>query len=152
MQFSQLAQVFPLILAPGVIAMARRQRVFRWLDGPVRVWLAVIGAAVLWTVLLSLAYSEPISRAVIARGVLQGLVAACADTWATRKAKTQEEPAPPEQSASKAPAGTFSDDRSTEVAAPPLTPENTGARREMDLDWKDSPSGVHGVRGEGGGA
>jgi hypothetical protein len=141
MQFSQLAQFFPLVLAPGVIAMVRRQKRLAWLDGPVRVWAAVVGAAVLWTLLLALAYEEPITRSTVARGVLMGLTAALADTWATRKAKAQEEPPPAQEQASPA----VADDRSTEVVAPPLTPENTGTRREMDLDWKDSPSS--GVRG-----
>lgn len=133
--FPQIAQLFPLVLAPGVVALARRQKRLAWLDGLLLVGLCVVGAAVLWTLLIAVAYEEPISRAVVARGVLMGLAAVCADTWATRKAKAQEEPAVREETPSAAPT----------IAAPPdLTPRNDVPRREMDLDFAGDPkpSGV----------
>lgn len=128
--FPQLAQVFPLILAPGVIALARKQRRLAWLDGPVLVGLAVIGAAVLWTLLLAMAYEETITRSVVARGVLLGIVAVAGDTWATRKRKAQEEPAPAQETPSAAP--------TVEVVPPEMTPRNDVPRpREMQLDFRD---------------
>lgn len=127
MQFSQLVQLFPLILAPGVIALARRQKRLAWLDGPVLVWSAVVGAAVLWTLLLALAYSEPITRGVVARGVLLGLLSACADTWATRKAKPAEGASPAQQTPSAAPTAPL-DSMPSEVPAV-----------AMDLDFEKDP-------------
>jgi hypothetical protein len=43
--FPQIAQLFPLVLAPGVVALARRQRPLARIDGPLLVGLCVIGAA-----------------------------------------------------------------------------------------------------------
>ena len=90
--FPQVAQFFPLILAPGVVALARRQQRLAWLDGPLLVWSCVVGAAVLWTLLLAAAMGEGITRAVIGRGVFMGLTSALADTWATRKKADPPEP------------------------------------------------------------
>lgn len=87
MTIASLMQVFPLFLAPAVVDMARRQR-FKWLDGILLVWLAVVGAAVLWTVVLGLAMGEPLSREMVARGILCGLVAAVERTLRTGKGRT----------------------------------------------------------------
>ena len=129
--FPQIAQFFPLILAPGVIAMVRRQKPFRWLDGPLLVWLAVIGAAVLWTLLIALAYSEAITRGVVGRGVLLGITAALADTWATRKKLDPEAFAEVRLPMPSAPP--------TDVALPDLTPDTAGTARAMDLDFAADP-------------
>jgi hypothetical protein len=130
--FPQIAQLFPLVLAPGVVALARRQRPLARIDGPLLVGLCVIGAAVLWTLLLAVAYEEPVTRSVVARGILMGLASVCADTWATRKAKAQEGPAAREETPSAAPT----------VAAPPdLTPRpDVPKPREMQLNFDDAGS------------
>ncbi len=125
--FPQVAQLFPLVLAPGVVALARRQRPLARIDGPLLVGLCVVGAAVLWTLLLAVAYEEPITRSVVARGILMGLASVCADTWATRKAKTQEEPAPAAETPSAEP--------TVEAAPPDLTPRNDVPRGTMDLEF-----------------
>ena len=131
MPFSSVAQFFPLILAPGVVALARRQRRLAWIDGPLLVWSCVVGAAVLWTLVLAAAMGEDITRAVIGRGVLLGLTSALADTWATRKGKAQEEAAPVPETPSAEP--------TVEAAPVDLTPRNDVPRREMDLDFGSSP-------------
>jgi hypothetical protein len=123
--FPQVAQFFPLILAPGVVALARRQKRLAWIDGPLLVWCCVVGAAVLWTLLLAAAMGEDITRAVVARGVIMGLTSALADTWATRK--TADPPEPDAQVPADAP---------TVVAAPPdVTPVAPSGARAMDLDF-----------------
>ena len=127
MPFSSVAQFFPLILAPGVVALARRQRRLAWIDGPLLVWSCVVGAAVLWTLLIAVAYEEPITRGVVGRGVLLGLTSALADTWATRKGKAQEEAAPAPETPSAEP--------TVEAAPPDLTPRNDVPRGTMDLEF-----------------
>lgn len=130
--FPQVAQFFPLILAPGVVALARRQRRLAWIDGPLLVWACVVGAAVLWTLLLAAAMGEDITRGVVGRGVLLGLTSALADTWATRKGKAQEEAAPAPETPSAEP--------TVEAAPVDLTPRNDLPRepREMQLNFDDS--------------
>ena len=125
--FPQVAQFFPLILAPGVVALARRQRRLAWIDGPLLVWSCVVGAAVLWTLLLAAAMGEDITRGVVGRGVLLGLTSALADTWATRKGKAQEEAAPVPETPSAEP--------TVEAAPPDLTPRNDVPRGTMDLEF-----------------
>ena len=127
MPFSSVAQFFPLILAPGVVALARRQRRLAWIDGPLLVWSCVVGAAVLWTLVLAAAMGEDITRGVVGRGVLLGLTAALADTWATRKGKAQEEAAPAAETPSAEP--------TVEAAPPDLTPRNDVPRGTMDLEF-----------------
>ena len=127
MPFSSVAQFFPLILAPGVVALARRQRRLAWIDGPLLVWACVVGAAVLWTLLLAAAMGEDITRGVVGRGVLLGLTSALADTWATRKGKAQEEAAPAAETPSAEP--------TVEAAPPDLTPRNDVPRGTMDLEF-----------------
>ena len=126
--FPQVAQFFPLILAPGVVALARRQQRLAWIDGPLLVWACVVGAAVLWTLLLAAAMGESITRAVIARGVIMGLTSALADTWATRKKAD-----PPEPDA-QVPA-----DAPTVVSAPPdVTPlpeSRVMPKGALSSDW-----------------
>lgn len=87
MPIATLMQVFPLFLAPAVVDMARRQR-FKWLDGVLLVWSAVVGAAVLWTIVLGLAMGEHVSREMVARGILCGLVAAVERTLRTGKGRS----------------------------------------------------------------
>lgn len=79
-QFATLAQFFSVLLAPAAIDAARRTKRLGWLDGMLLVWLAVVGAAVLWTVVIGLALGEPIGRTMVARGLLCGLVA-CVERW-----------------------------------------------------------------------
>ena len=57
MNFEAISQFFPVILAPGVVALARGRwpGVHRAVDGLI-VWAAVIGAAVVWAVLLGIAF------------------------------------------------------------------------------------------------
>ena len=128
MPFSSVAQFFPLILAPGVVALARRQRRLAWIDGPLLVWSCVVGAAVLWTLVLAAAMGEDITRAVIARGVIMGLTSALADTWATRN--KADSPGPDAQVPADAP---------TVVSAPPdVTPlpvERTVPKGALSSDW-----------------
>ena len=122
--FPQVAQFFPLILAPGVVALARRQQRLAWIDGPLLVWACVVGAAVLWTLVLAAAMGEDITRAVVARGVIMGLTAALADTWATRKTPAAEPQVPPEPP--------------TVPAAPDVTPlpvERTVPKGALSSDW-----------------
>jgi len=54
-----LLRLFPLVLAPAVVRIARATRL-RWLDGALLVWLAVAGAGVAWTVVIGLATGEAI--------------------------------------------------------------------------------------------
>ena len=131
--FAQVSQFFPLVLAPGVVALARRQKRLAWLDGPLLVWSCVVGAAVLWTLLIAVAYEEPITRGVVGRGVLLGLTSALADTWATRKGKAQEVAAPAAETPSAEP--------TVEAAPVDLTPRNDLPRepREMDLNFDRDP-------------
>ena len=89
--FEAISQFFPVILAPGVVALARGRwpGVHRAVDGLI-VWLAVIGAACVWAVLLGIAFGEPFGPDMVRRGFVLGLVSACAHTWATYKPKPKE--------------------------------------------------------------
>ena len=96
MNFEAIAQFFPVILAPGVVALARGRwpGVHRAVDGLI-VWLAVIGAAVVWAVLLGAAFGEPFGPDMVRRGFVLGLVSACAHTWATFKKPAAAAPSIP---------------------------------------------------------
>lgn len=122
--FQSLAELFPVILAPGVVALARGRwpRVHKAVDGLI-VWLAVIGAGVLWALVIGAAFGEPFGHEMVRRGFLLGLLAACGHTLAKYRPKEAEP-----ESAPSAP---------DTIAAPPqLTPENTGARPpKMDLEF-----------------
>ena len=141
--FSQVSQFFPLILAPGVVALARRQKRLAWIDGPLLVWSCVVGAAVLWTLLLAAAMGEDIGRAVVARGVIMGLTSALADTWATRKTVDPPEPDAllPGQVRGTSPSGGsvtvegVVGPRDTQVAPVDVTPMAPSGMRAMDLDF-----------------
>lgn len=95
--FEAIAQFFPVILAPGVVALARGRwpRVHKAVDGLI-VWLAVIGAGVLWALVIGVAFGEPFSREMVRRGFLLGLLAACAHTWVKYQPKAEEAPSEPE--------------------------------------------------------
>lgn len=80
MSFAEISRLFPLVLAPAVVALARRQKRVVWLDGIVLVWLAVCGAAVLWALLIAVTAGEAIGPEVVRRGLLMGLVAAATHT------------------------------------------------------------------------
>lgn len=90
MTFHIAAQFFPLVIAPGVIAYVRR----RWpdtvksgfLDGPV-VWLFVVLAAVLFSLLIDFALGVTLGIDTFRRGVLLGLTSASAHTLVTGKGK-----------------------------------------------------------------
>lgn len=75
MTIATMMQAFSVLLAPAAIDAARRTKRLGWLDGMLLVWTAVVGAAVLWTVLIGLAFGEPLSRGMVSQGVLCGLVA-----------------------------------------------------------------------------
>lgn len=94
--FEAIAQFFPVILAPGVVALARGRwpGVHRAVDGLI-VWAAVIGAACVWAVLLGAAFGEPFGPDMVRRGFVLGLVSACAHTWARYQGKPQAESIPP---------------------------------------------------------
>jgi hypothetical protein len=146
--FAQVSQFFPLVLAPATIRLARQQKRLAGLDGILLVWATVVGAAVLWTVFLAVVFDEPVGRDVVRRGLVLGVVAAFGHTLATGKGKGLL-PAQP----SAAPPGTVSlpmpPAPPTEIAPVDVTPANTGAQREMDLDWgspKDGGEGAGEVR------
>jgi hypothetical protein len=88
--FHLAAQFFPLVIAPGIVAIVRR----RWptlvtsgaIDGLV-VWLAVVLAAVLFSLLIDFAFGATIGIDTYRRGVLLGLTSATAHTLATGKGK-----------------------------------------------------------------
>ncbi len=90
MTFVDIARIFPLVIAPGVIAYIRR----RWpalvtmgaLDGLV-VWLFVVLAAVLFSLLVDFAFGVPVTLDAFRRGVLLGLTSTTAHTLATGKGK-----------------------------------------------------------------
>jgi len=90
MPFHDLAQFFPLVIAPGLIAYARR----RWpslvangsLDGLV-VWLFVVLAAVLFSLAIDFAFGAPVTLDAFRRGVLLGLTSATAHTLVTGKGR-----------------------------------------------------------------
>jgi predicted cobalt transporter CbtA len=92
-----ITQHFPLIIAPGVVAYVRR----RWpavvssgfLDG-LLVWLAVVIAAVAFSLLVDFAFGVPLTIDAFRRGVLLGLTSATAHTLATGKGKAARQPAP----------------------------------------------------------
>ena len=94
--FEAISQFFPVILAPGVVALARGRwpGVHRAVDGLI-VWAAVIGAAVVWAVILGIAFGEPFGPDMVRRGFVLGLVSACAHTWATFKKPAAEAPSIP---------------------------------------------------------
>lgn len=121
--FESIAQFFPLVLAPGVVALARGRwpGVHRAVDG-LLVWLAVTGAAVLWTLAIGAAFGEPFGPDMVRRGFLLGLVSACGHTLAKYRPKPAD---PPEPDA---------------VAAPPPKDTPFTATRDaekvgMDLDF-----------------
>ena len=138
-----LPRLFPLVLAPAVVRIARATRL-RWLDGALLVWLAVAGAGVAWTVVIGLATGEAISRAMVARGLLMGLAAAAVHTLATGKGRGLL-PAQPNAAPPKTVSLPMPDAPPTEVAPVDITPANTGAQREMDLDWGSPKDGVRGA-------
>lgn len=125
--FQAISEFFPVILAPGVVALARGRwpGVHRAVDG-LLVWLAVVGAAVLWALVLGAAHGEPVGYEMVRRGFVLGLVSACAHTL-VRKPKA-EEPAP------------------AEVPAAPVTPETSGVHAqpvvEESIAWGPRPSGT----------
>jgi predicted cobalt transporter CbtA len=88
--FHLAAQFFPLVIAPGIVAFVRR----RWpalvtsgaIDGLV-VWLAVVLAAVGFSLLIDFAFGATIGIDTYRRGVLLGLTSATAHTLATGKGK-----------------------------------------------------------------
>lgn len=134
--FSQIAQFFPVVLAPGVVAIVRRQKPLPWLDGPVVVWLAVCGAAVLWAIVCGLATGESFGPEMVRRGLLLGLVSACAHTLASGKDKAAE--APSQATLDAAPGGVV---ELPPVLAPPdvtpipPTPDTRGAAGALSSDW-----------------
>lgn len=132
--FPQIAQFFPVVLAPGVVALVRRQRPLPWLDGPVVVWLAVCGAAVLWAIVCGLATGESFGPEMVRRGLLLGLVSACAHTLATGKGKPAEVATPPGDTPSEA--------APTLVAAPPdVTPAPPSGMRQLPAGALSEPWG-----------
>lgn len=88
MPITTLAQVFPLLLAPAVIAWARRQKPLAFLDGALLVWTCVIGAAVLWTALIDLATGVSLGLETAARGLLCGVVSTITHTLLTGKGRS----------------------------------------------------------------
>jgi hypothetical protein len=90
MAFLPAAQLFPLIIAPGVVAYVRR----RWpatvtsgaIDG-LLVWLFVVLAAVAFSLLIDFAFGVTLGIDAFRRGVLLGLTSATAHTLATGKGK-----------------------------------------------------------------
>jgi hypothetical protein len=90
MTFVTAAQFFPLVIAPGIVAYIRR----RWpvvvssgaIDGLV-VWLAVVIAAVAFSLLIDFAFGVPLTIDAFRRGVLLGLTSATAHTLATGKGR-----------------------------------------------------------------
>lgn len=119
--FEAISQFFPVVLAPGVVALARGRwpKVHKAVDGLI-VWAAVIGAAVLWAMVIGAAFGESFSREMVRRGFLLGLVSACGHTLLRRPKPAEEAP---EASAPD-----------TVVAPPPVTPETHG-QGKMDLDF-----------------
>jgi hypothetical protein len=95
--FHTFAQLFPLVIAPGVIAYIRR----RWpstvasgaIDGLV-VWLFVVLAAVLFSLVIDFAFGVSLTIDAFRRGVLLGLTSATAHTLATGKGRPVA-PSPP---------------------------------------------------------
>jgi len=75
MTLATMMQIFSVLLVPAAMDLARRQRRLWWLDGMLLVWTVVVGAAVLWTVVIGLAFGERITPALVAQGLLCGLVA-----------------------------------------------------------------------------
>lgn len=90
--FEAIAQFFPVILAPGVVALARGRwpGVHKAVDGLI-VWAAVIGAGVLWALVLGAAFGEPFGHEMVRRGFLLGLLAACGHTLAKYRPKPTEQ-------------------------------------------------------------
>ena len=80
MTIATLMQVFSVLLVPAAVDLARRQKRLWWLDGMLLVWTVVVGAAVLWTILVGLAFGERLTPALVAQGLLCGLVA-CVERW-----------------------------------------------------------------------
>lgn len=134
-EIQQLTHVFPLLLAPAVIALARRQRRLAWLDGMALVWLAVCGAAVLWTVVLGLAMGEALNRAMVARGLLTGLVAAVSHSFTNGKGRgllpTVDPPQPDAPAAVSIPADV--------IPRPPVSSAAPTVLTLPDLDFSKDP-------------
>jgi hypothetical protein len=121
MTFQQVAQLFPLVVAPGVVAYVRR----RWpalvahgyLDGLV-VWLAVVLAAVLFSLLIDFAFGVPITMDGFRRGILLGFTSATTHTLATGKGRAAEAPA-----AEPSVPAVVVDEEKTRVAVSPWPPK-----------------------------
>jgi hypothetical protein len=129
--FAALAQAFPAVIAPGIVAYVRR----RWptvghdVDG-LLVWLAVVLAAVAWEVVIGLAFGMREPLLLVRNGIALGVVAASAHTLATGAGKPANAPA--------------QSDASTLQGAPSDATPGATARPwppKADLEWSDDKRG-----------
>lgn len=91
--FQDLANLFPAILAPALVAHLRRRCPV--IDGAL-VLFCVAVAGVAFSIVIGLAFAEPFSAAMVRRGVLLGVSAVAAHTMAKGKLAPQAAPVVPE--------------------------------------------------------
>jgi hypothetical protein len=120
--FVDVAPYFSAVLAPGVVALARRRypRVGVAVDG-LLVWLAVAGAAVLFSVGIGVTVGEPFGVTMVRRGLLLGFLACAGHTLATGRGRPPVAPLPDAPS-------------TLDGMTVPVTPRNDVPRMQLDFD------------------